>query len=192
MSKQEHFSRVAGIVFGSMCLFMAAVVSLEIVLRKVFAISLQGTNELSGYIMAVSSCIAAAVAVQGRNHIRIDILHYRLPRQAQAVLNVLAACCLSVLGCILSYAAWRVLTDSWDFQSTSATPWATPLVYPQGLWLLALLVFTIMTLITSANAVRLLLRNDVTALCDNFQPRASRQEAEEEMQDMRERQRMDT
>lgn len=189
MKIARNFSRIASMLFGGMSLFMAGVVSLEVVLRKLCDISLQGTNELSGYIMAIMSCVAAAVAVQGRNHIRIDILHYLLPRKIQAVLNVLASVCLSMLSWILLYAAWRVLADSYDYQSTSATPWATPLIYPQGLWVAALMLFCAIATGYALRALWLLVRGDTQTLCDQFQPKASRQEAEEEMLQARERMR---
>lgn len=186
----SSLARMASMIFGFMCLFMAVVVSIEIIGRKLFGWSLQGTNELSGYIMAVISCIAAAVAVTGRNHIRIDIFHYMLPKKVQAILNVLAAICLFLLGIILSYAAWRVFVDSYDFGSTSATPWATPLIYPQGVWNLALLLFTVLAFIFMVRAITMLLKGNRKGLLDEFQPKASRQEAEEEMQEARSREEM--
>lgn len=187
MNIADKFSTVASVLFGCMLLFMAGVVGLEVLLRKFFDISLQGTNELSGYIMAIISCVAAAVAVHGRSHIRIDILHYLLPRKAQAVLNTLAAVALSALSFIILYAAWCVLADSHAYQSTSATPWATPLVYPQFLWVLALLLFCILATGYALNALRLFLQGNTKALCEQYQPKASRQEAEEEMNQARER-----
>ena len=190
--RSDRFVTTVSFLFGGMSLAMAAVVSLEIVSRKVFDVSLQGVNELSGYIMAVISCLAAAVAVPGRNHIRIDIIHYALPRTAQAALNLLSALSLAVLGTLLSYSAWRVLADSWDFRSTAATPWATPLIWPQSVWNLALLLFTVVAWLYAFRAVLLLCKGDVNGLVRDFQPRASRQEAEEELREARERKRWNT
>ncbi len=65
MRWQNSFTRLVGIAFGTMTLFMSAMVSVEIFSRKIFGFSMQGADEISGYIMAVMSCLAAAVAVVG-------------------------------------------------------------------------------------------------------------------------------
>lgn len=187
MQIRERFIRGCSLLFGYLCLIMALAVAGEVICRKIFGLSLQGANELSGYIMASISCVAAAVAVPGRNHIRIDILHFRLPLKLQALFNCLAALSLAALGCLLSLMAANVLRDSFELGSTAATPWATPLIYPQGAWNAAMLLFTSVAVFYGFKALLLLLKGDTAALVADYQPRAAKQEAREESKEARER-----
>jgi len=187
MKYEKVLINIISYTFGYMLLFMAIVVAMEVIARKLCGFSLQGINELSGYIMASISCLAAAVAVIGRNHIRIDFLHYRLPRIAQATLNVIAALSIAALGCLLSYMAFMVLRDSYEFQSTAATPWATPLVYPQGAWNVALIIFASVATFYGVRALIMQLKFDVNSLILFYQPKASKQEGKDEVREALER-----
>jgi TRAP-type mannitol/chloroaromatic compound transport system permease small subunit len=80
-------STILGRIFGYMCLALSVLVSAETIMRKAFDVSLQGADELGGYTLAVTSSLAFSVALIGRNHMRIDLLHFRLPQVVQAVLN---------------------------------------------------------------------------------------------------------
>lgn len=181
MHWSKAFTRVISILFGCMLLVMSAMISVEIVSRKLFGFSLQGADEISGYIMAVISCLAAAVAVIGRTHVRIDILYGAMNRKMRAVLNLVSIVSIAVLAIVITYTAYPVVMDSIEYNSTAPTPLSTPLIYPMVPWLLALLIFTIVSVIYALRAVKLVLGNDIDALNDEFKPKAQKEELKEEV-----------
>ena len=73
-----------------------AMIILEIVMRRVAFGLIGGTDEISGYVMAGVVSWAAGYALIERAHIRIDLLHRRLPVAGRAFLDVAA------LGALLS------------------------------------------------------------------------------------------
>jgi TRAP-type C4-dicarboxylate transport system permease small subunit len=176
MRWQNSFTRLVGIAFGTMTLFMSAMVSVEIFSRKIFGFSMQGADEISGYIMAVMSCLAAAVAVVGRNHIRIDILHGFFSTKVRCVLNTLAIVSLAVLAGIIAYSSYPVLMDTIEYGSTAPTPLSTPLVYPMVPWFLALVVFAVISLIYAVRAVAMLTRGRWDILDEDYKPKAQKEE----------------
>ena len=176
-------SDALGIIFGYLCLGLSIFVGTETILRKVFGMSLQGADELGGYVLAVGSCLSFCVALIGRNHMRIDILHYRLPAQVQALLNWLSAVTLALFGITLAWTAYGILRDTADYHSTAPTPWATPLIYPQGAWYVGLFLFALLSFFLALRATKLLLTKRMDVLLEDFQPKATKEELQEELED---------
>ncbi len=181
-------SKILGCIFGYMCLALSVLVSAETIMRKLFAMSLQGADELGGYILAIGSSLAFCVALIGRNHMRIDILHYRLPQSLQAVLNWLAMLLIAAFAVLLSWTTLGVIKETIEYHSTAPTPWATPLVYPQSLWYAGLTIFAVVAVILAYRATRLLASGRIANLNESFQPKAASEELEEELEDAAQRQ----
>jgi TRAP-type C4-dicarboxylate transport system permease small subunit len=147
-----------------MCLALSVLVSAETIMRKAFHLSLQGADELGGYTLAITSSLAFSVALIGRNHMRIDLLHFRLPQVVQAVLNWLATVSIAAFAGLLAWTAYGILGDSIAYHSTAPTPWATPLVYPQSLWYAGLAVFAAVAVVLALRATGYLLQGRVEEL----------------------------
>jgi TRAP-type C4-dicarboxylate transport system permease small subunit len=183
----KWFEAVAAWIFGLAFIGLAGLVTVETLMRKLANHSFQGVDELSGYVLAVGGALSFAVAVAGRAHIRIDIVHDRLPMPLRVTLNILAAALLAAGAAALVGMAWFALSDSILFRATAQTPWATPLRIPQGVWVAALAVFLAVALLQ-------LLRIGLLAACGRFDtidrsysPRGSRDELEDELADIRAR-----
>src|SRR4051794_24946130 len=142
-SPKDRIETVLATVFGTIFLGLAVVVTVETISRKVFNISLQGADELGGYALAVGSTIAFSLALMGRNHIRVDVFHERLPRAAQAFLNWFSVLSIAAFGIFVAWVATKVLADTLAYGSTAQTPWATPLVWPQSVWYAGLVIFAL-------------------------------------------------
>ena len=140
----RRFEDILATVFGAIFVVLAVVVTVETLVRKIFNFSLQGADELGGYSLAIGSTIAFALAVAGRNHIRVDVFHERFPRGLKAFLNWLSIVLLAGLATLFVIVSWRVLMESLEYRSTAQTPWATPLIYPQSLWYAGLVLFMLM------------------------------------------------
>jgi TRAP-type C4-dicarboxylate transport system permease small subunit len=183
----KRFESLAAALFGLIFLGLAVSVAAETLSRKIFNYSLQGVDELGGYALAVGGSLAFAVALVSRAHIRIDIVHELLPRFLRVALNVVAA--LSLLACalVLAWMGWVALSDSILFSSTAQTPWATPLRYPQTIWLGAMGIFALVSLLQVVRLVVLFARGRIDRVDVEYSPRGSKEELEEELADLRAR-----
>jgi TRAP-type C4-dicarboxylate transport system permease small subunit len=179
-------------IFGAIFLVLSVVVVIETVSRKVFNISLQGADELGGYALAVGSTIAFSLALMGRNHIRVDVFHEMFPRGVQAALNWLSIVSLAVLGIFIAWVAFKVIGDTRQYGSTAQTPWATPLIWPQGVWFAGLVTFALVALGYAVRATTLLFSGRVDTLNRDFHPKSAKEELKEELEDLAHRQTTET
>ncbi len=168
-------------LFGAALLFLSGFVALETLLRKVFNTSLQGADELGGYVLAFGASAAFVVALIDRAHVRIDVLHQRLPVAPRAWIDFAAVLSLGVLGLFFLYIGWFVVTDTIAYGSTAATPWRTPLIYPQGAWYAGLAVFAIASFWLSARALRLVVTGRIDQVAREFAPCSAAEELAEEL-----------
>lgn len=175
-------------VFGAIFIVLALAVTVETLARKIFNFSLQGVDELGGYSLAVGSTIAFALAVIGRNHIRVDVFHERFPRRLKAALNWLSIVLLAALALLFVIVSWRVLSESLAYGSTAQTPWATPLIYPQSLWYAGLVLFLLMAAGYALRATWLLASGRIDELNEEFHAKSAKEELKEELEDLRHRQ----
>jgi len=183
----ERIGHWLGVLFGYLFLALALLVTAETLARKLFNVSLQGADELGGYCLAVGSSLAFSVALIERSHIRIDLLQQRLPGVLQALLNWLAVVSIACFGGLLAWVGYGIISETVAFRSTAPTPWATPLIYPQGLWYAALLVFALLALVLAARASWLLVRGRWRELNSEFQPKGAMEELAEEIDDVQRR-----
>lgn len=185
---KTRIETVLATVFGTIFLGLAAIVTVETLARKLFNISLQGADELGGYALAVGSTIAFSLALMGRNHIRVDVFHERFPPRAQALLNWISIVLLAAFALFIAWVAFKVIGDTMAYRSTAQTPWATPLIIPQGVWYAGLVIFALVACGFALRATRLLLAGDIARLNSDFHPKSAKEELKEELDDLAVRQ----
>jgi TRAP-type C4-dicarboxylate transport system permease small subunit len=188
LSMKDRIEAVLATIFGAIFLVLSVVVSVETITRKVFNFSLQGADELGGYALAVGSTIAFSLALMGRAHIRVDVFHEFMSRRLQAMLNWLSILLLAALGVFIAWVAFKVLADTLSYGSTAQTPWATPLIWPQGVWYVGLVIFAAVASVYAARATWLLAKGRVDALNRDFHPKSAKEELKEELLDLAQRQ----
>ena len=147
-----------------------------------------GADELGGYALAVGSTIAFSLALMGRNHIRVDVFHEKFSRRAQAWLNWVSIVSLAVFAIFIAYVAFKVLGDTMQYRSTAQTPWATPLIWPQGVWYAGLVIFALLATGYAARASSLLFTGRIETLNHDFHPKSAKEELKEELDDLAVRQ----
>jgi TRAP-type C4-dicarboxylate transport system permease small subunit len=174
-------------VFGAIFVLLSLAVAVEVSMRKVFNVSLQGVDELGGYALATGAGVSFALALVARAHIRIDLVHERLPRGLRIVLNLAAVASLAVTAGLLSILAWFALSDSIAMNSTAQTPWATPLRYPQAAWFAVLAVFAVVAIVSLLRALGLVLRGRSDLIERDYGPKGAREELQEELADIESR-----
>ncbi len=183
----KTLEKVAATLFGVVFVLLSLAVAVETSMRKLFNISLQGVDELGGYALAVGASLAFTLALVSRAHIRIDLIHDRLPQGPRVALNVLAMLTVSATALLLLAMAFYSLRDSIALNSTAQTPWATPIKYPQMVWFACLGLFAA---VASGYGIRVLWmafsgRGD--ALVRDYSPRGAKEELKEELDDAKAR-----
>ena len=181
------FSHVVSWLFGILLVALSGFVAMETVSRKLFNHSFQGADELGGYVLAIGGALSFAVALIERGHIRIDLLHNKLSPRIQAFLNWLAYVSLAAFGLFLARYCWLVIRDTLEYGSTAPTAWATPMIWPQGVWYAAMLIFTGVSVYTAAIATKLLISGDIERLNDEFHTKSVMEELAEELEDLQQR-----
>ncbi|HYG88844.1 MAG TPA: TRAP transporter small permease [Azospirillum sp.] len=174
-------------IFGYILLLLCVLVVAETVGRKLFNFSLQGVDELGGYILALGSGIAFTVAYVDRAHIRIDLVHGLLPVASRALLTWVSTLLMALFAITLLYVGWLVLVETREFGSTAPTPWATPLIWPQSVWLASLAVFAGITVLAAIRATILCLARRYSVLEQEFGPKVAEEELREELENLRSR-----
>jgi TRAP-type C4-dicarboxylate transport system permease small subunit len=134
------------IVAGWALVVYSIAVGVEIIGRRYLGFSLQGVDEIGGYLMAVIVAIGFSCALYSHAHIRIDILLPRLPRGVTLWLNVAAVGSLIAFALFLLWQATHVLIQSHALRAVAPTPLLTPLAIPQAIWVAALLYFLLYAL----------------------------------------------
>ena len=171
-------NRCAGWLFVLCALF----VTFDVLARKFLGFSSQSTTELSGYMLGVGIAWGLAGALDARTHVRIDILIQKVPPRWRGYLHWIALASLAVFAGFLVYGAWHTTMESWDFRATDNSLLKTPLVIPQGLWLLGIGVFGVMVVLRVLEVALLLPRRDIQAIEHLTGPRSYIEEADEALE----------
>ena len=136
-------SRFAVWVAGAALLLSAFMVTIDVIMRKLFSITMSGSDEISGYVFAAATTWAYSYCLLYRSNVRIDALYILLPRAVRAVLDIFGISLLLFYMAYLTDKAWDVFLASWEHDSVSITTLATPLWIPQLLWVLGLSLFVL-------------------------------------------------
>ncbi|WP_294924433.1 TRAP transporter small permease [uncultured Paracoccus sp.] len=152
-------ARFLALIAGYMLLGVALFVTAEILVRRFFNISLQGGDELGGYMLAILAAFGFSHALIERAHTRVEILIERVGPRMQAMLNVFSAWCIALMAAFMAWRAWTTLMESVEYRSLSGTPLMTPLWQPQSLWFAGLLLFAGISLAVAVHATLLMLRD---------------------------------
>jgi TRAP-type C4-dicarboxylate transport system permease small subunit len=186
----KRTANTLGMIFGVTMILLSLAITAETLLRKFFSHSMGGIDELSGYAIAICAPLVFAVALIEQSHIRINLLHMRLSKRLQAVLNAVAMLSMGVLAVYLFYFTVSTVQDTQTYRSIAQTPWATPLIYPQAVWLLAMGVFALVAVIIALQALVLLGRGDWLQLNRRFGPSSAQEELDAELDDLKKREEM--
>ncbi len=139
----ERISRVAVWIGGAALLLCAFMVSGDVIMRKLFSITMSGSDEISGYAFAAATTWAYSYCLLHRSHIRIDALYNVLPIWLRALLDALGLALLLFYMTYLTSKAIPVFLTSWRHDSVSITTLSVPLWIPQLLWVAGLCWFVL-------------------------------------------------
>lgn len=160
----DRVSRAAAWFGGSLLLLVAAVITVDVVARKLFHVSLGGSDELAGYVLAVSTSWGLAFTLMRRANIRIDALYMRLRQGATVWLDLVALLSMVFFMSFVTWFATGLWLNSIEMGSTANTPLQTPLWIPQGLWAAGFVLFLLVLLVLLARVAALLAQGNISGV----------------------------
>ena len=180
LSLARTLSRAGVWVGGALTLASALLISYDVIVRRLFGVTIGGSDELSGYAFAISTSWALAHAALERANVRIDVVYEHLPVRVAAVLDWVALVALGVFAAFLAWHAQEVLAQSWQQGSRANTPLGTPLWVPQALWVTGLVWFALVLALMLIRASVALVHGDLAAIRELCGIRSATEEAQEE------------
>ena len=171
-----------GAWFGGILILGAAVViSVEIIIRKFFIMSIGGADELSTFALAIGSAWAFSFTMLERAHVRIESLYVVLPTRLCALIDAIAQLIFTIIIALMAWYGFQVFSSSWSMSSRTLSPLATPLAIPQFLWAAGLIFFLFVSSLLLTRAVLALVVGDLDTVRRLIGPRSVKQELDEEL-----------
>ncbi len=188
MSWLRRFTQI-GLWFGGALVLLAAVlIGIDVILRKFFAASIGGADELAGYALAIGTAWSLGAALVDRAHIRIDSLYVRFPMRLRLVLDVAGVLALVGFFGLVAWHGWGVVEQSWVSGSRSQSALETPTVIPQSIWILGLISFVIVGIVLLGHALAFAARGELNGMARLISTRSAEEEVEDEIRDLKQRQ----
>ena len=158
LAASRRLSRYCAWAGGAIFFAVALLITVEVVVRRAFSMSLRGADELSGYGFAIATTFAFAYASLERAHIRVDTAYLYLPPLWKALFDLIASVLLLIFFWLLLSHGWGVVAETFRMNAHSNTPLHVPLIFPQFAWWLGLVltVFVALLLLLRA-AIHILL-----------------------------------
>ena len=146
---------LVGVLLMACVLFVLA----DIVLRRMGS-TLGGTDEISGYVMAIATSWGMAYALSELGHVRIDILRTRCRQRARVLFDLVALLALAGVITMIAARCWPVLERSLANGSRANTPLETPLALVQAPWFAGWIWFALASWLTFLAALMLVARGE--------------------------------
>lgn len=160
----DTISRNLAILSGWTLLGLSLYIGVDVAGRKLFNLSLQGSDEIGGYLMAIICTFGFSYAASMRAHIRLNLILPKLSPKLQCPANLLAYFMLAVFSYMLLWRGVSLFHESYQLGAVAPTPLQTPLWIPQLLWSAGLVWFALQSSVYLLNALILAFTGRITEL----------------------------
>jgi len=160
----RRIARLGAWFGGALLIAAALLVGVEVVIRKVFSVSVGGADELAGYALAISTSWALAFTLLERAHIRIDSLYVHLPARLRALLDIAGLVLLTAFFALITWYGFGVFQTSYRLGAQSLSPLGTPLMVPQLIWVLGFVMFLAIAVLLLIRALVALVGGDLATV----------------------------
>ncbi|MCG8560385.1 MAG: TRAP transporter small permease [Hyphomicrobiales bacterium] len=159
LALMKRLNRWVAMLIGALLLLCAVFILAEIVIRQLGS-SLGGTDEISGYVMAIVTSWGMGFALLELSHVRIDIIRGRVNALARSLFDLFSMAILSITITIIAFRCWPVVERSLANGSRANTPLETPLALVQIPWFAGWVWFACVALLTFLAGFLLVLRGE--------------------------------
>ena len=155
-----QISQVAVWIGGAALLLSAIMVTLDVISRKLFGITISGSDEITGYVFAAATTWAYSYCLLTRSNIRIDALYNVLSIRLRAFLDLVGLGLLLYYVFLLTRQAVSLFFENVEQDATAQTTLATPLWIPQLFWMSGLCFFLLSLTFLAVYGLVSLVRGD--------------------------------
>lgn len=159
----QRLNNGLAVLAGGLLLLSVSVTIVDIVLRQI-GHSLGGTDELSGYAMAIATSWGMSYTLTSLAHVRIDLVRARCSPPLRSLFDAIALLSLAATALVISYRVWPVLEKSIENNSKANTTLETPLWIPQSMWMAGWVWFAVSAVILTLALVVAALGKDHDAI----------------------------
>jgi len=159
LALMKRLNRGVAMLIGILLLLCVLFILAEIVIRELGA-SLGGTDEVSGYAMAIVTSWGMGFALLELSHVRIDFLRGRVGALGRSLFDLFSMVVLTGTITVIAFRCWPVVERSLSNGSRANTPLETPLALVQLPWFAGWLWFAVVAWLTLLAAVLLILRGE--------------------------------
>ena len=168
LSSFDKVSEFGAIASGWALLGLSFLVGIDVVCRKIFNLSLQGADEIGGYVLAIACTFGFSWALKEKAHIRLGLLLPKLSRPFRIMLNFMAFLSFTCFAYMMLWRGVAMLIETIQLRAVAPTPLETPLVIPQSIWVLGLFWFSLHLSCYSIGFTIYIFRNQYDELLDRF------------------------
>lgn len=157
----HRLARYSAWAGGGMILFAAFMVTVDVLSRRIFGVTMSGSDEVSGYLFAIATALAMPYALLMRANVRIDAVYNLLPHRVRFAMDVFGLVLFAAFAVMVTWRIALTVQVTWINGSRAITPLQTPLIVPQAFWLAGWALFCICLLMLLAGTLRAGLRGDL-------------------------------
>jgi TRAP-type C4-dicarboxylate transport system permease small subunit len=125
----SFFNRLGKILAGAGLLFMTGLVTVDVILRRLFNAPLIFADEVSGYLLVLVTMLGISYTLQEDAHIQVLMVIDNISRRRRAQLHVMMSAVAIVYTLILLYLTSQLTWESYQLKAFSPTPSQLP-IYP--------------------------------------------------------------
>ena len=162
----RRINELLAVLAGGLLLLSVLVTLFDIVARQV-GHSLGGTDELSGYAMAIATSWGMSYTLTSLSHVRIDLLRAKCNSVWRSMFDAIAILTLAATAVTIAYRVWPVLEKTIKNSSTANTTLETPLWIPQSLWMAGWVWFAVSAVFMLCMVLVFILQNQFDLVHEN-------------------------
>ena len=151
--KIDHLSKLTVWIGGAAMLFTAFLVGFEVLIRKLFNLSIGGADEISGYIFAAATAWSYAAVLRHKGNVRIDVVYNLLPGPAKLILDLVSFTAIGALFALIGWYGFELVASTIQTGRISVTPLRTPLAIPQVVWIAGIGLALLMWVLIAARVI---------------------------------------
>lgn len=159
----QQLSRYSAKAGGGMILFAAFMVTIDVLARRLFGITMSGSDEVSGYLFAIATALALPYALLMRANVRIDAAYNLLSPRVRYGMDVFGLVLFTAFTLLVTWRAALTVKVTWENDAHAITPLQTPLILPQSIWLAGWILFCLCLVLVLAGTLRAGWRGDLVA-----------------------------
>lgn len=120
-------------VSGALFLLLSFYISFDVIGRRFTGFYSGVSDDMSSYVMAVSSTWSLAYALRSDRHVRVDVLMPVFPARLRAFLDLAAILTTGIFAAMLAIYSWKLTVQSYEIGARAVSLLQAPLFIPQGM-----------------------------------------------------------